>query len=164
MHARTERDLETLTLLGSLNLVTQWSLHGSLHPFPRDFQLLQSLRTCTGIQYMRVIALQWLSLISAAPGGIPASISFSDVNLTSITVQWTELPCSDRNGEIAGYTVEYSSSTPPPHTNTINVSGSSNTRLVVGGLLPRTNYIFSVKAQGAPNASSETRFTATPMG
>jgi hypothetical protein len=42
--------------------------------------------------------------VSAAPSGIPGPISFSDVNLTSITVQWTELPCSDRNGEITGYT------------------------------------------------------------
>ena len=102
--------------------------------------------------------------MSAGPSGIPGPISFSDVNLTSITVQWTELLCSDRNGEITGYTVEYSSTTPPPHTNTITVSGSSNTRLVVGGLLPRTNYTFLVRAQGAANARSGTRFTATPTG
>ena len=97
-----------------------------------------------------------------APSGIPESISFDDVNLTSITVQWMELPCSDRNGEITGYTVEYSSTTSPPRTNTVTVSGSSNTRLVVSGLLPRTNYAFRVRAQGAANARSGTRFTATP--
>ena len=101
---------------------------------------------------------------TAAPSGIPGSISFSDVNLTSITIQWTELPCSDRNGEITGYTVEYSSTTPPSHTNTVTVSGSSNTRLVVGGLLPRTSYTFSVRAQGAAQSRSGTRFTATPTG
>ena len=99
-----------------------------------------------------------------APSGIPGFISFTDVNLTSITLQWTELPCSDRNGEITGYTVEYSSTASPPHTNTVTVSGSSNTRLVVGGLLPRTSYTFSVRAQGAANARSGTRFTATPTG
>ena len=102
--------------------------------------------------------------LHAAPSGIPGSLNFSDVNLTSITVQWTELPCSDRNGEITGYTVEYSSTTPPPHTNTVTVSGSSNTRLVVGGLLPRTSYNFSLRAQGAANTRSGTRFTATPTG
>jgi hypothetical protein len=84
-----------------------------------------------------------------APSGIPGSISFSDVNVTSITVQWTELPCSDRNGEITGYAVEYSS-TVPPHTNTVTVSSSTNTRLVVGGLTPRTSYTFKVRAKGAP--------------
>ena len=99
-------------------------------------------------------------IMHAAPSGILGSVSFSDVNLTSITVQWTELPCSDRNGEITGYTVEYSSTT-PPQTNTVTVSGSSTTRLAVGGLLPRTNYTFSVRAQGAA-ARNATRFTATP--
>ena len=103
-------------------------------------------------------------IVAAAPSGIPGNISFSDVNLTSITVQWTELPCSDRNGEITGYTVEYSSTTPPPHTNTVTVSGSSNTRLVVCGLLPRTNYTFSVRARGAANTWSGTTSTATPTG
>ena len=97
--------------------------------------------------------------------GIPGPLIFSNVNLTSINVQWTELPCKDLNGgEITGYTVEYSSTTPSPHTNTVTVSGSSNTRLVVGGLLPRTNYTFSVRAQGAANARSGTSFTATPTG
>ena len=101
--------------------------------------------------------------MSAAPSGIPWRISFSDVNLTSINVQWTELPCSDRNGEITGYTVEYSSTT-LPHNNIVIVSGSSNTRLVVGGLLPRTNYTFSVRAQGAAAAMSAIQFTDTPTG
>ena len=90
----------------------------------------------------------------------PDTISFNEVNLTSITLQWT---CSDCNRDITGYTVEYSSTTPPPHTNTVNVSGS-NTRLVVGGLLPRTGYTFSVRAQGAATAWSGTMFTATPTG
>ena len=102
--------------------------------------------------------------LSTAPSGIPQSIIFSDVNLTSITVQWTELPCSDRNGEITGYTVEYSSTTPPHHTDTVTVFGPSNTRLVVGDLLPRTSYTFSVRAQGATATRSRTLFTATPTG
>ena len=104
--------------------------------------------------------------MSAAPSGNPGPISFSDVNLTSITVQWTELPCGDRNGEITGYTVEYSSTTPPPHTNTVTVSGSSSTRVVVGGLLPRTSYTFSVRAQGdgSSDSTTATTFTATAIG
>ena len=88
-------------------------------------------------------------------------MSFGTINLTSITVQWTEVPCSDRNGEITGYTVEYSS-TAPPTTNT--VSGSSSRELVVGGLLPRTNYTFTVRAEGASHSTSATTFTSTPTG
>ena len=92
-----------------------------------------------------------------APSGIPGSIMFSDINLTSITVQWTELPCSDRNGEITAYSVEYNSMSIP-------ISGSSSRRLVVGGLLPRTSYTFRVKAQGAPVSLTAAQFTATPTG
>ena len=102
-------------------------------------------------------------LMPAAPSGIPGPISFSDINMTSITLQWMELPCSDRNGEITGYTVEYSS-TPPPDTNTVTVSGSSNTRLVVGGLLPHTSYIFSVRAQGDGNSDRATSTVVTATG
>ena len=102
-------------------------------------------------------------ILSVAPSGIPGSIIFSDVNLTSITLQWMELPCSDCNRNITSYRVEYSSTT-PPHTYIVTVSGSRMTRLVVGGLLPRTNYTFSVRAQGAAVARNGTSFTATPTG
>ena len=60
--------------------------------------------------------------------------------------------------------MEYSSTTLPHHNNTVNVPGSSNTTLVVGDLLPRTNYTFSVRAHGAATAWSGTMFTATPTG
>ena len=96
-----------------------------------------------------------------APSGSPESVSFGTITLTSITVQWTEVPCSDRNGEITGYTVEYSSTTPPT-TNTM--SGSSSRELVVGGLLPRTSYTFTVRAEGGPRSTSATTFTSTPTG
>ena len=96
------------------------------------------------------------------PSGSPESVSFGTVNLTSITVQWTEVPCSDRNGEITDYTVEYSSTTPPT-TNT--TSGSSSRELVVGGLLPRTSYTFTVRAGDSNSTSaSATTFTSTPTG
>ena len=96
-------------------------------------------------------------LLFAVPSGIPGSITFSDVTLTSITIQWTELPCSDRSGEITGYTVEYNSMT-------VTMSGSNNRRLIVFDLLPRTSYTFRVRAQGAPGSQSATQFTATPTG
>ena len=76
-------------------------------------------------------------------------------------MQWTEIPCSDRNGGITNYTVEYSSTTQPT-TNTM--SGLSSRELVVGGLLPRTSYTFTVRAEGASHSTSETTFTSTPTG
>ena len=76
-------------------------------------------------------------------------------------MQWGEVQCSRRNGEITGYTVEYSSTTPPT-TNT--VSGLSSRELVVGGLLPRTRYAFTVRAERATYSSRITTFTSTPTG
>ena len=100
-------------------------------------------------------------LSNKEPSGSPGSVSFGTVTLTSITVQWGEVQCSRRNGEITGYTVEYSSTTPPT-TNTM--SGSSSRELVVGDLLPRTSYTFTVRAEGASPSSSATTFTSTPTG
>ena len=101
---------------------------------------------------------------TAAPSGGPSSVTFGDSNSTSITVQWGEISCSERNGEITGYTVEYSS-TDPPHNGSLTVFGVSRT-LVVGDLIPRTSYSFQVRAQEASSSSSVsgTANTATPTG
>ena len=92
-------------------------------------------------------------------------MTFGATNLTSITVQWGEIPCSERNGEITGYIVQYNS-TQPAHNNTVTVSGADTRTLVVGDLLPRTSYAFSVRAQGAAvsSAASGTMSTAIPTG
>ena len=112
------------------------------------------------LYYVRII--QCVSLDITAPSGSPESVSFGTITLTSIAVQWTEVPCEDLNGgDITGYTVEYSSTTPPT-TNTM--SGSSSRELVVGGLLPRTSYTFTVRAEGASHFTSATAFTSTPTG
>ena len=99
---------------------------------------------------------------SIDPTGAPGGINFGARTLTSIIMTWTEVQCSDRNGEITNYTVEYSSTTPPT-TNTM--SGSSSRELVVGGLLPRTRYTFTVRAEGGPPSSTSSRkFTSIPTG
>ena len=85
--------------------------------------------------------------------------------LTSITVQWGEVPCEDRNGEITGYIVEYSS-TSPSHSGTLTVSGADTRTAVLGGLLPSTTYTITVRAQGAPTTASVSgsRATTRPTG
>ena len=102
---------------------------------------------------------------TAAPNAVPSSVTFGDSNLTSITVQWGEIPCSERNGEITGYKVEYSSAG-PPHSGSLTVSGANTRTSVVGGLLPSTTYTFSVRAQGASSATatSENRATTRHTG
>ena len=97
------------------------------------------------------------------PTGSPDSVSFGIVNLTNIAVEWTEIPCEDINGgNITGYTVEYSSTT--PFTANITTVSVSTMKLVVGGLLPRTNYTFSVRANEVSQSTSNSTFTSTPTG
>ena len=126
---------------------------------PTKYQQPQTQQVCLNHMLMKLYGCHTYALV---PSGSPESVSFGTVTLTSITVQWTEVPCSDRNGEITGYTVEYSSTTPPT-TNTM--SGSSSRELVVGGLLPRTSYTFTVRAErAASHSTSATAFTSTPTG
>ena len=75
------------------------------------------------------------------------------------------MPCEDRNGEITGYIVEYSS-TSPPHSGTLTVSGANTRAAVLGGLLPSTTYTIAVRAQGAPVTASvsDNRATTRPTG
>ena len=89
---------------------------------------------------------------NVAPSGSPSSIMFSSATLTSITVQWGEVPCEDRNGEITGYTVQYTADN-PPHTGTMAVSGMDNRMAVVSNLLPRTSYSILVRAEGPDGMS-----------
>ena len=89
---------------------------------------------------------------NVAPSGSPSSIMFSSTTLTSITVQWGEVPCEDRNGEIMGYMVQYTADD-PPHTGTMAVSGVDNRVAVVSDLLPRTSYSILVRAEGPEGMS-----------
>ena len=75
-------------------------------------------------------------------------------------MQWGEVPCADRNGEITGYIVEYSS-TSPSHSGTLTVSGADTRTAVLGGLLPSTTYTITVRAQGAPTTVSASDLHAT---
>ena len=105
-----------------------------------------------------------MCIIIYIASGSPTSVTFEMVNLTSITVQWTEVPCKDLNGEnITGYTVEYNS-TIPFTTTRRNVDTVSPFELVVGGLLPRTSYTFTVRAEGASNYTRNATVTSTPTG
>ena len=71
---------------------------------------------------MFVLIVVVVFVANVAPSGSPSSIMFSSTTLTSITVQWGEVTCEDRNGEITGYTVQYTADD-PPHTGTMAVSG-----------------------------------------
>ena len=76
------------------------------------------------------------------------------------------MPCEERNGEITGYIVDYSS-TSPSHSGTLTVSGADTRTAVLGDFLPSTNYTIAVRAQGAPTTASvgaKNIHTARPTG
>ena len=83
-------------------------------------------------------------LSSTAPTGAPDGISEGPVTANSITVQWGEVLCLDRNGEITGYTVEVTLSGMVVATE--NVNDGSARRGTVSGLNPSTDYFVLVAA------------------
>lgn len=94
----------------------------------------------------------WIVVLypSLAPSGAPQSIMMSSIDETSISIQWDNVECEQRNGEIEGYYVTYY----PRESNTtgerfdITVFGTmeSNRTFLASELQPRTNYTFEVKA------------------
>ena len=65
------------------------------------------------------------------------------VTAISITIQWDELPCLERNGEITGYIVE--ARTSGTLIRTVNIDDGSAREATVPGLNPSTEYTFSLQ-------------------
>ena len=86
----------------------------------------------------------WFVLSSTAPTGAPDGVSEVSVTANSIIVQWGEVPCMDRNGEITGYIVEVTRSGMVVATE--NVNGGSARIGTVSGLTPSTDYTVTVAA------------------
>jgi len=80
----------------------------------------------------------------AAPSGTPQGVTIVDTTSTVITVQWREVPCIDRNGDIVGYTVRYYSIS--GCNNTILRSASDKLAATLVELIPFANYSIEVAA------------------
>ena len=82
--------------------------------------------------------------LPSAPSAAPTSVSLSAVTSSSITLQWEMVPCIKRNGDITGYSVQY---TGGGSTQTMSVSGdSSGGMYVISNLEPSTDYSIEVAA------------------
>ena len=86
-----------------------------------------------------------LHALLSAPTTAPTCVSVSEVTSTSITVQWGEVDCIHRNGDITGYTVRYEVQG-NGSTQTATVSGGGSTQIIISGLTPSTNYSIEVAA------------------
>ena len=97
--------------------------------------------------------------IPPAPSAPPTSVSVSEVTSSSITVQWGPVDCIHRNGDIAGYSVQYGSET-------VSVSRTPR-RYVISGLMPSTTYSIQVVAENSagtgPYSTTQDHLTAGMM-
>ena len=82
--------------------------------------------------------------LSPAPTDGPASVTRGTVTANSITVQWEEVPCLHRNGEITGYTVV--ARTSGEDDIFVEVDDDDVREATVSGLNPSTNYSVAVAA------------------
>ena len=69
----------------------------------------------------------------------------SDVNTSSITIQWEAVDCVHQNGKIVGYSVRYGAQGNNRMQN-VNVSGGAATKAIISGLRVNTTYTIEVAA------------------
>ena len=102
------------------------------------------------------MSMNLLSASSAAPD----SVSISEVTSSNITVQWEFVPCIHRNGDITGYSVQY---TGGGSTQTMSVSGGDVAEATITGLTASTSYSVRVAAvnDAGTGPLSSSQFTVT---
>jgi len=69
----------------------------------------------------------------------------SDVNTSSITIQWEAVDCIHQNGKIVGYPVRYGVQG-SNCMQSVNVSGGAATEAIISGLISDTTYTIEVAA------------------
>ena len=103
-----------------------------------------------------------LVLLSTAPTGPPGSITLVTVTPNSATVQWGEVTCLQRNGEITGYTVTATKSGGMEEgTASVDVDARQAT---IFGLTPSTQYTVSVAAVNSAGTGPPTTLTVETPG
>ena len=80
----------------------------------------------------------------SAPSAPPSSVRVLVNSSTAISVQWGPVePCTDQNGPITGYSVRYGVM---GSTQTVTVSGASQTGTMISDLMSSTTYDVQVAA------------------
>ena len=86
-----------------------------------------------------------LLLFQGPPSGSSLLLSHEIINSTAIKLLWEEVNCTQRNGNITGYIVQYSID--GGANLTINVTGATTTELVISVCRTRHHFfLFSVAA------------------
>ena len=82
---------------------------------------------------------------NSAPSVPPPDATVTDVNPSTITVQWGEVPCVHQNGATTGYSVQYGVMG-SGDTQMLTFDGASTTETTISGLMSSTTYSIRVAA------------------
>ena len=86
------------------------------------------------------------SITTVAPIGYPESVVVSGINSSSVFVKWGEVECTESNGEITGYAVQFVSMEDIPFSEGSVVVGGEERSVILTGLDYLTLYNISVAA------------------
>ena len=89
-----------------------------------------------------LVKLTYFKYVFAVPGAPPQSVAVSSISSYSIKVSWGKVLCDQRNGEITGYQVNYTSVSDDE---IVTVTGNE-TNVTLSDLQPYTDYSISVAA------------------
>ena len=81
----------------------------------------------------------------SAPSGPPTNIAVASKTNTSVTLTWDKPLCTERNGNVTGYT--YSLQIKESSTFIINNMVTPENAILFGDLIPETKYQFIISAQ-----------------
>ena len=97
-----------------------------------------------------MLATYSLLSLSSYPAitGSPGKVRITNKGVTSITVEWNEVPCQQQNSEITQYIVEYSDGTSRGCTSTQTVDAPA-TSATITGLIAGTKYTIRVAARSS---------------
>ena len=87
-------------------------------------------------------------VIFSAPTGSPGVPTAYQIMSTNITLTWTQIDVSQRNGIITSYIIEYGEGI--SREMTITTQSSATTHLITG-LKPFTNYTFTIAGVNSAN-------------
>ena len=90
-----------------------------------------------------------------APSAAPNSLRVLEATYSSITIQWMEVVCIHRNGNITGYSVRYDGGVSE---HTIHVPFSNITTTTITGLMFSTEYSIEIAAIGSGDAGVYSTF------
>jgi hypothetical protein len=94
---------------------------------------------------------------AAVPSAGPSHLEVSGVTSFSITLQWEEVECIHRNGNITGYLVQFRQADNDA-TFTVNMS-ESVTETTISKLIPNTTYTISIAAVNSVGTGKSTNIT-----